>query len=480
MLDLISLVKSFRGKKVMIIGDIMLDKYLFGEVSRISPEAPIQILNAQHKKNTLGGAANCAVNLATLGAETSIYGIVGDDYNGRQLESLLKRYKINTKGILFSKKCSTIVKERIVSNNQQLLRIDFEDVNSYNNITKEKIIENIKKDIKKFDSILVSDYAKGLINSEIMGAIKNYKKENTSVIVDPRPKNKILFKDVTLIKPNLKEAIEMSPNKKSIYDIGISLAKELNSNILITKGSEGMSLFTKDLTYKDIPTEAKEVRDVSGAGDTVTSTLTLAICAGATLNQAAVLANHAAGIVISKFGTATVTQRELLNMISSENKKIKDLYELKDIIRDHKKLKKKIVFTNGCFDILHPGHTKFLSESKKLGDILIVALNSDESVRKLKGNGRPIISEKERAEVISSLESVDYVTIFKEIEPNKVIYTLKPDIYTKGKALSIKEIPKNELKSIKSINCKVVFIPERENFSTTNILQKVNNLKNGS
>ncbi|MBS3150045.1 bifunctional heptose 7-phosphate kinase/heptose 1-phosphate adenyltransferase [Candidatus Woesearchaeota archaeon] len=475
----IEIVKDFAHKKIMVIGDLMLDRYLFGEVSRISPEAPIQILNAQYKKYAPGGAANCAVNASALGAKTSIYGITGDDPNGRKLELLLKKHNIDTSNIIFTKKCKTIVKERIVSNNQQLLRIDFEELNSYKGISKDKLIFDIKKDIKKFDAILVSDYAKGLINVEIMETIKNSKKEFTPIIVDPRPKNKELFKNVTLIKPNLKEAMEMSPNNKSVYDIGIFLAKELNSNVLISRGSEGMSLFSKDLTYKDIPTEAKEVRDVSGAGDTVTSTLALAICAGATLNQAAILANQAASIVVSKFGTATVTQKELLSLISTENKKVKDLNQLKEIIKDYKKRHKKIVFTNGCFDILHPGHTKFLSESKKLGDILVVALNSDESVRKLKGTGRPVISEKERAEVISSLESVDYVTIFKETEPYKVISALKPDIYTKGKVYSMSELPKNELKSIKSTNCKVVFIPKKENFSTTNILQKVNNSKNG-
>lgn len=479
MLDLINLVRNFTNKKVMVIGDLMLDRYLFGEVSRISPEAPIQILNAKYKKYAPGGAANCAVNLSTLGAKTSIYGILGNDSNGKKLDILLKKHNINTQGIQISKKCKTIVKERIVSNNQQLLRIDFENVSSYKECSKEKIIQKIRKDIKKFDSILVSDYAKGLINNDIMEAIKNTRKPNTPIIVDPRPSNKSLFKDVTLVKPNLKEAMEMCPNNKSIYDIGTSLVKEFNSDILITRGSEGMLLFTKDLIRQDIPTEVKEVRDVSGAGDTVTSALTLAICAGGTLNQAAILANHAAGIAVSKFGTAPVTQKELLELISSENKKIKDLDELREIIKNQKKQHKKIVFTNGCFDILHPGHTRFLSESKKLGDTLVVAINNDESVRKLKGNGRPIISEKERAEVISSLESVDYVTIFKEIEPTKVIFALNPDIYTKGKVISIREIPQNELEAIKKTNCKVVFIPEKIKLSTTAIIEKVSNFKNG-
>jgi len=452
----------------------MLDRYLHGEVSRISPEAPIQILNAKRRDFTAGGAANCASNISSLGGTPILCSIIGNDENGDKLLEILKKRKVDTSGIIKTEKVKTIVKERIVSNNQQLLRIDFENIEDFKRLNKQEFISKIKNKINKVDSILISDYAKGIIDKELMDSIKKFNKRNIPIIVDPKPVNKDLFKDFTLVTPNLKEAKEMS-NKIDLKEIGSTLIKELNSNVLITRGQEGMSLFKKDGSITEMPTEAKEVNDITGAGDTVISTIALALASKTTLNQAAILANHAASIVVAKFGTALASQRELINLISSENKKVKNLQDLIEISKEARKLNKKIVFTNGCFDIIHPGHTKFLRESKKQGDLLIVAVNSDSSVKRLKGNNRPLIPENERAEVLSSLEFIDYITIFNDIDSSKLIESIKPQICTKGSTSNLNNMPIKEKEIIKKLNCNLITIPKFEEYSTSKIINRINN-----
>ena len=474
MTNITNIIKSFTNKKVLIIGDVMLDRYLHGEVSRISPEAPIQILNAKRRDFTAGGAANCASNISSLGGTPILCSIIGNDENGDKLLEILKKRKVDTSGIIKTDKVKTIVKERIVSNNQQLLRIDFENIEDFKKLNKQELISRIKNKINKVDSILISDYAKGIIGKELIDSIKKFNKKNIPVIIDPKPVNKELYKGFTLVTPNLKEAKKMS-NKTELKEIGSTLIKELNSNILITRGQEGMSLFKKDGSITEMPTEAKEVNDITGAGDTVISTIALALASKTTLNQAAILANHAASIVVAKFGTAMVSQRELINLISSENKKVKDLKDLVEISKEARKLNKKIVFTNGCFDIIHPGHTKFLRESKKQGDILIVAVNSDSSVKKLKGSNRPLIPENERAEVLSSLEFIDYIIIFNDIDSSKLIESIKPQICTKGSTSNLNNMPIKEKEIIKKLNCNLITIAKFEEYSTSKIINRINN-----
>src|SRR3989338_4656780 len=476
MKSLANIVTGFKDKKVLIIGDVMLDKYLFGNVSRVASEAPVQVVNAQSSKFIPGGAANCALNIASLGGKAFLCSIIGSDEHSKILQNILYRNNIDLSAVNCNRNCKTIVKERIISNNQQLIRIDYEDTKPYNDINKSVIYKKLKRVISKVDSILISDYCKGLINKDLIDFIKKNNVNKIPIIVDPKPQNKLFYKDMTLITPNYNEAKEMSNGNSNLRELGLKLVHELNTNVLITRGPDGMSLFNLDGSIVDIATEAREINDVTGAGDTVAATIALSLASKTNMNQAIILANHAASIVLAKFGTASVSASELLRKISLENQKIKTINELIQISQSSKKLHQKIVFTNCCFDIIHPGHTRFLKEAKRLGHILIVAINSDSSVKKLKGNTRPLINENERAEVLSSLEYVDYVTIFDELEPSKIIRLIKPDICTKGGDTKVINMPKKEKEAINQVKCNLMVLPKYEEYSTNRIINKINNM----
>ena len=305
--ELISILNNFKGKNILVIGDIMLDKYIFGNVERISPEAPVQVLDVEKEDYVPGGAANVANNIAALQGNAIMVGTVGNDHSKDILIKELKKRNINTEGIFTDENKPTIQKVRVLGQKQQLLRIDYEKRGYLNKELEENILNFIKQKTN-IDAIIISDYAKGVITKELMNQIKEIAK-NKIIIVDPKPKHKEFYKNVTLVTPNLKEAKEMA-KKEDINEIGKQLIAELNTNILITTGEKGMSLFENNETT-NIPTKAKEVYDVSGAGDTVVATLALALTSGATPKQAAILANHAAGITVGKLGTSTVTIEEI-------------------------------------------------------------------------------------------------------------------------------------------------------------------------
>jgi len=309
--ELLSIPGKFKGKNILIIGDIMLDKYIFGKVERISPEAPVQILDVQKEEFVPGGAANVANNIASLNGNALMVGIIGDDNEANILKKELKKRNINTEGIFIDNQKPTTQKVRVLGQKQQLLRIDYEKREYINKEIENKIIDFVKNK-KDIQAIIVSDYAKGVITENLLNEIKSL---NKTLIVDPKPKNMKFYKDVTLVTPNIKEAKEMT-KKEDINEIGKQLQEQLNTQILITRGKDGMSLFEKEIT--NIPTKAKEVYDVSGAGDTVVATLTLALTAGASLKQAATLANHAAGITVGKLGTSTVTTDEIKESLENE------------------------------------------------------------------------------------------------------------------------------------------------------------------
>ncbi len=310
------IINKFPNAKILIIGDVMLDKYSFGKVERISPEAPIPIVHVQSEKYVPGGAANVANNISALDGKAFIVGVIGNDYAGKILLNELKKRKINTSGIITTKNKNvpTIQKNRILGQNQQLIRIDHENIEYEEN---KKIISNIEKLIKTCDVAIVSDYAKGVVTKEIMEKIKLIcKTNNKKIIVDPKPKHKEWYKNIFLITPNTKEAYELAKEDHDTnFDIiGKKLVSELNVNILMTRGEKGMSLFENFNNHKTIhlPTKAQEVFDVSGAGDTVVAAAAICIACGASLRESADIANHAAGIVVGKLGTATLTRKELL------------------------------------------------------------------------------------------------------------------------------------------------------------------------
>ncbi|MBW2989715.1 D-glycero-beta-D-manno-heptose-7-phosphate kinase [Candidatus Woesearchaeota archaeon] len=308
--DLLAVLERFKGKNILVIGDIMLDKYIFGDVERISPEAPVQVVNVKEEKYIPGGAANVSNNIASLGANVFMVGVIGNDRQGEILLEELKKRNIQTKGIFEVYKKPTTHKIRILGQKQQLLRLDYENKDYLDRETEIRMIRLIKEKISCTDAVIISDYAKGVITETLVKEIKKLAKEKV-VIADPKPKHKRFYKDVTLITPNLKEAGAMSDKEEG-------LLIELNAPILVTKGEKGMSLYEKGGKVTDIPAKAKEVYDVSGAGDTVVAVLSLALSSGSSLRQAAMIANHAAGITVGKVGTSTVSLEEIRQSLEDE------------------------------------------------------------------------------------------------------------------------------------------------------------------
>lgn len=456
------ILNNFQGKKIVVIGDIILDKYIYGDVSRISPEAPVPVVKIEKEFYDVGGAGNVASNISSLGGDVSIFSFVGRDNEAEILKKILEKKGIN---FFFDENFMTPFKIRIIGKGQQLIRMDREE------IEEKKLTSEMKKILLEkageADIIVISDYAKGTITEDLMDLLKNYREK---IIAGPKPKNKSLYSGVFLVIANEKESFEMSDCSDIEKSLEI-IKKELSSNIIITRGEKGMILFSEKKF--EIPTYAREVYDVTGAGDTVLAAFSIAKAAGSSLEEAAIIANYAAGIAVEKRGTFSVTLNELKNRILLEGKKLVAFDELKKIAEDCKRKSQKIVWTNGCFDILHTGHVAYLREAKKQGDILIIGLDSDSSVRKLKGPERPINPESERAEIISALEFIDYVTIFEYGTVKDYLAELKPDVYVKGGDYTLETINQEERKIVENYKGKIILIPPIANKSTTNTINKI-------
>lgn len=464
--NLIKIIENFKNKKILVIGDIMLDHYIYGSVDRINPEAPVPVVLVEDEYHQVGGAGNVAINIATLGGDVTLYSFIGQDNPGRLIKEMLSQKNIDFK---FGLASSTISKSRVIGKSQQLLqqlvRFDKEDVTDQYFSGDQKI--GLVRDANDADLIIVSDYLKGSINRDLMLVLRPFLEK---VIIDPKPKNKEIYKGAFLIKPNEKEAKEMAGclDPKLAGDM---LKEDLLSNILVTLGEKGMILCSD--SCMDFPASAREVFDGQGAGDTVIATLALSIAAGGTLEEATILSNHAAGIAVERKGTYAVKYNELRNSILEEKEKLISIEGLQQIVHKAKENNQKIVWTNGCFDIIHTGHIKVLKEAKSAGDILIVGIDSDDSIRKLKGDLRPINTEEERAEVLSSLKYVDYITLFEFGSVKDILDTLKPDIYVKGGDYTIDSINQEERKVVESYGGKIILVPPEIGKSTTNTINKI-------
>jgi D-beta-D-heptose 7-phosphate kinase / D-beta-D-heptose 1-phosphate adenosyltransferase len=478
---LITLLSRFSGKKVMVIGDIMLDEQLWCRVERISPEAPVPIAEVTSTTHVPGGAGNVAANISALGGTPILIGVIGKDGSAQKLLQALKKNRIDSSCIVSDGDRPTILKSRVIAANQQVVRVDRETKEEISSDTVSRIIRAIKNKLPLCSAVIISDYGKGTITKKIIEAVMNYSKAHgLPVAVDPKGKDYSKYKGATVITPNKKEAsiaslVEIT-DETSLNSAGKKLLKISGSkNVLITRGKEGMSLFSKNGKTVHIPSVPREVFDITGAGDTVISTVAIALASGAEILDAVILSNHAASVVITKVGTQPVRIEELRHSLSENipsHKKIRSLNELKAIVKKLKSDGCKIVFTNGCFDILHIGHVRYLEEAKKLGDILIVGLNSDLSVKKLKGRERPFMPESERAELVAALGSVDYVTIFHEGTPEALISEIRPDIHVKGGDYkSPSKLP--EAKIVNSYGGKVVILSETKGRSTTGLIDKI-------
>jgi D-beta-D-heptose 7-phosphate kinase/D-beta-D-heptose 1-phosphate adenosyltransferase len=462
---LLEILRNFPERKITVIGDIMLDKTIIGEVHRISPEAPIQIVNVKEEFYEPGGAANVATNVASLGGKVSLFGFAGKDNNANILLEILEEKDIN---YFLDETAITTLKIRVRSKNQQLLRIDYEE--SSPKTFNSDIRKVMRKEIENSDLILISDYAKGAITGDLMSFLKSLGKK---VVIDPKPQNISFYPNFFLITPNEKEALEMS-KQENIHSAGRYLQKVLDCNVLITHGEKGMMLFSDNEI--EIPTTLREVYDVTGAGDTANAAICLSLASGASLEEAVLIANHAAGISVGKIGTYQVKLGELEKAISGEEKKLKTLDELVEVIRELKRKQKKIVWTNGCFDLFHAGHKYSLEQARKKGDVLIVGLDSDESVRKLKGPERPIYNQEQRAEILSGMGFVDYITIFSSGKAVEYLKKLEPHVYVKSGDYTIDTINQEERKVVESYGGEI-YLPKGiiSELSTTNTIKKIKN-----
>ena len=444
-------------KKITVIGDVMIDWYLHGESSRISPEAPVPVVNFKESKFQLGGAANVANNLKHLEIEPFLIGAIGNDHFGSLLKEHLKAEKIKF-NLSTEKSFQTICKQRLMSSNQQLARIDYEKYFHGSKLT--NIFNTFIKNIAKTDLIIVSDYGKGTIfNARKL--IQSAKKLKKKILIDPKGKDFTKYKGANLITPNKAEFENIMGkvgSKRDLANKAKKMLEDLNlESLIVTLGSEGMYVLTKSnkkITGDFINAYPQEVFDVSGAGDTTISALGAALSEGNDIFSAAEFANLAASISVSKLGTSTVSKDEVTSLEASKGNK-----------------EQVIVFTNGCFDIIHSGHLDLLKEARSYGDKLIVGLNSDKSISKLKGSDRPIIGQSERKKILSALKFVDEVIIFNEENPLKLIKKLKPSILVKGADYAKEQVVGGEF--VESYGGEIKLVKLTKGKSSSKIINKL-------
>lgn len=467
---------------VLVIGDVMLDKYVWGDVERISPEAPVPIVRETRQTQRPGGAANVAMNLAGLGAKVTLTGITGQDTDQQRLEQLLEESGITSR-LVKSANIPTISKLRILSGNQQILRLDTEESQLPSCVRYEELLQSLKEEIPKSHVVVLSDYAKGVLTErvcrEVIAMARNL---NIPVIVDPKAKNFLQYRGATTICPNLTElswATDAShKDVEGMFAIAKSKLAEWEIDYLtITMSEKGIAILSEDSEYHS-PAVVRQVYDVSGAGDTVVATLALSIASGLHAHTAVQLANRAAGIVVGKVGTVPIYKQELISALSPEialhaPEKVLKLDRLVNRIGSWRASGEKIVFTNGCYDLLHIGHITLLNQARMEGDRLIVGINSDNSVRRLKGPSRPIVGEKERASILAALSVVDAVVIFDEPTPLELVNAIRPDVLVKGGDYREETIV--GAKEVKSWGGRTKIVPIVEGFSTTNLIQKAMN-----
>jgi D-beta-D-heptose 7-phosphate kinase/D-beta-D-heptose 1-phosphate adenosyltransferase len=474
-------LSSFDMCRILVVGDLMIDEYLWGEVERISPEAPVQVVSVTRDTTTLGGAGNVVNNLVALGAKVSVASVVGAGNNAVLLLKLFKELGVDTEGLIQDPNRSTSKKTRILAGHQHVLRTDRETKREISNDHVDKLVGFVKERMDDFDIVLLSDYGKGLFTEGLLRQlISEANQRKKGIIVDPKGLNFKKYAGATVITPNKKEASFAAgaeiADDVSLLAAGQRLLQDIPvQKVLMSCGKEGMVLFEDGREPYRITAEARQVFDVSGAGDTVLAVLGLGLASGAAFREAATLANVAAGIVVGKVGTATVSRQELQNALEPSVRtlaaKQKSLPDLIAIVERFRAEGKTIVMTNGCFDLLHVGHIKLLSASKKIGDVLIVAIDDDRSVTALKGEDRPIIGAQERVRIISALDCVDYVTLFSTQELEHVIEAVRPDVLTKGSNYTIKTVLGREI--VEKSGGRVELIPITEAVSSTRIINQI-------
>jgi len=479
---------DFTGCRLMVIGDLMLDKYLSGSVERLSPEAPVPVLLRESERAVLGGAANVSANLAALGAEVVVIGVIGRDEAGSVLLDLLRAYpKLDADHLVIDPHRPTTCKIRVMSGAHQMVRIDAEARAHIAAEVEQAVVSAIENKLSSADVVVVSDYAKGLCNDRVIRlGIEMAAQAGKASIIDPKQRDFAIYRNATLIKPNRRELTDATglPCKTDQQAEAAALAAiaRTNSAILLTRSEHGMSYFERGKKPLHLKTAAQDVFDVSGAGDTVLALAALGTAARLPAGELMRLANAAAGIVVSKIGTAVVSARELDEALDAESHQSKPnkgaRVGLDEAVRRREEWRKrglKVGFTNGCFDLLHPGHVAALRSAAAECDRLIVAINSDASVRRLKGPNRPLQDERSRAYVVGALSAVDLVVVFDEDTPAETIAALTPDLLAKGADYTIDQVVGAD--TVRAAGGRVLLVPLVRGHSTTSLIHRAAGLE---
>lgn len=474
---------AFSGTRIAVLGDVMLDRYVLGEAARISPEAPIPVFRIANERSMPGGAANVACNVAALGGKVHLVGLVGNDAAAAMLEGALSGVSGLEATLVCDPERPTTLKTRYVAQGQQLLRVDSESTVPASGIPARALIEAVKGALAEARTLVLSDYAKGVLGPQVLSRVLEFARERGClIIVDPKQVDMRCYAGADIVTPNVIEAAKMTglgcDDDASLVEAARRIGATVGCrHVIITRGAKGMSVvgMARGDEPFHVPAELREIHDVSGAGDTALATLALALSAGAPIKIAARLANIAAGIAVSKPGTATVPVEDLVTGVQRasgrrEHEKIVGRAVAARMAARWREEGRKIVFTNGCFDLLHPGHIRLIHRALAEGNRLIVALNSDASVRRLKGEGRPIQSEEARATVIASLAGVDAVLIFEEDTPIDIIKELRPDVIVKGADYNEEEVVGGSF--VRSNGGRVVLAPIEVGHSTTSAIAR--------
>ena len=471
-----TLLPEYHQSHVLVVGDIMLDRYWHGSTGRISPEAPVPVVKINSLEERPGGAANVAMNITSLGGNATLIGLTGKDEAASILDNQLTKRNVTCNFVQLDSH-PTITKLRVLSRNQQLIRLDFEE--GFNHVEPQQLLTKIKQSLTASKVMILSDYAKGVLSSP-QDIIQLANQANVPVLVDPKGTDFERYRGATLLTPNMAEfeaVVGACQSEDDIVEKGYQLIEDYDLKaLLVTRSEKGMTLLQIGKPLYHLPTQAKEVYDVTGAGDTVIATLAASLAAGCSLEESCLLANAAAGVVVGKLGTSTVSQVELEDALRARADNgfgVMNENELQEAVRKAHLRGEKIVMTNGCFDILHAGHVSYLANARKLGDRLVVAVNSDSSVKKLKGESRPINPLMQRMIVLGALESVDWVVPFEEETPQRLIANILPDILVKGGDYKPDDIAGG--KEVIAAGGEVKVLNFEDGCSTTHIINTIKN-----
>lgn len=471
-------VPSFDGLPVLVAGDVMLDRYWYGDTARISPEAPVPVVRVRGAEERPGGAGNVALNMARLGASVTLFGVVGEDEAGQEMRRMLEAGGVGH-DLAVSAAHPTIAKLRIMSRNQQLIRLDLEEPLSAPEFDSEALLERFRQALKTARAVVLSDYNKGTLQ-QLPAMISAARDAGVPVLADPKGHDWDKYRGASVLTPNLSELEAVAgpfPDDAALAERGERLRSELELDaLLVTRSEHGMTLLRAGQSPLHMPAQAREVFDVTGAGDTVIAVLAAGVAAGAGLDSAARMANAAAGLVVARLGTASVGAEELRHAMSESQTPshfsgaVVDEAGLISQLQDQRRRGRRIIMTNGCFDVLHAGHVRYLQQARALGNVLVVAVNDDDSVRRLKGEGRPLNPLAERLRVLAALGCVDYVVPFSGDTPEALICRVLPDRLVKGGDYRPEDIAGHDC--VRKAGGDVVVLDYHEGISTTALIEK--------